>query len=336
MTLHDYGDRTSRDEEPHVSVVVPVYDEAATIRELVERIAATLRRAGDDFEIVVVDDGSRDGTPALLAELAVRTPALRVFTLTRNFGQAAALCCGIFQARGRFVVTMDGDLQNPPEEIPRLLDAFAPGVDMVSGRRAVRHEQTWRWLGSRFVHWIARALVPVEIEDFGGQFKAYRREVVDATRTAWAPGKPFFALAAWLGFRLVEIPVRHDPRRAGRSRYRLLSLVRLNLDLITSFTTVPLALLAVLSAACTTAGTGGVVWCVARGATGGFGAALSLLLVALGGVFFATAALGVYLARVYRTVAGAPTGYVLRRPAADAGAAAPAAVVAARAARGRA
>jgi undecaprenyl-phosphate 4-deoxy-4-formamido-L-arabinose transferase len=233
--------------------------------------------------------------------------------LTRNFGQSAALCCGIFEARGAVVVTIDGDLQNPPEEIPRLLDALAPGVDVVTARRAVRHERTWRWLGSRAVHHLARVLIGIDIADFGGQFTAYRREVIDAARTAWAPGKPFFALAAWLGFRVVEVPVRHEPRHAGASRYRLGSLVRLNVDLITSFTTVPLALLAVLSVGTGGAGVLGVGWCLATGATGGFAAALSLLLVGLGGVFFAAAALGVYLARVYRTVGGGATGYVVRR-----------------------
>jgi undecaprenyl-phosphate 4-deoxy-4-formamido-L-arabinose transferase len=302
-----------RDERPDVSVVVPLYNEEATIAELVERIARTLAARGGRFEIVLVDDGSSDGTAAVLTEVAARNPAVRVFALTRNFGQSAALCCGIFESRGRVVVTMDGDLQNPPEEIPRLLEALRPEVDVVTARREVRHESTWRWLGSRLVHWIARALVRADIQDFGGQFKAYRRDVVDATRTAWAPGKPFFALAAWLGFRVAEISVQHDPRRVGRSRYDLPSLVRLNVDIITSFTTVPLALLAVLGAVSGVLGVVGVAWCLLAGATSSFGAALSLLLLGLGGVFFAAAALGIYLARVYRTIGGAPMGYVLRR-----------------------
>lgn len=300
---------------PDVSVVVPLYDEAATLRELVERVSTTLAARGARFELVLVDDGSTDETPRILAELSATNPAVRVCSLMRNFGQSAALCCGIFESRGQVVVTLDGDLQNPPEEIPRLLDALVPGVDMVTGRRAVRHEKLWRWLGSRFVHWLARLMVGGEIQDYGGQFKAYRRAVVDATRTAWAPGKPFFALAAWLGFRIAEVPVRHDPRRVGESRYGLASLVRLNVELITSFTTVPLALLALLAALAGGTGIAGLVGCVATGATAGFGAALSLVLVVLGGVFFAASALGVYLARIYRTVAGAPMGYVLRPPA---------------------
>ena len=302
----------ARDIRPDVSVVAPVFNEAATLPELVARISAALSARGDRFEIVVVDDGSTDATAARLMALHATHPALRVVTLSRNFGQAAALCCGIFAARGAVVVTIDGDLQNPPEEIPRLLDAMGDGVDVVTARRAVQHQSTWRRIGSRFVQWIAHALIGRDIQDFGGQFKAYRREVIEATRSAWAPGKPFFALAAWLGFRIVEIPVRHDARRVGRSRYRLTSLVRLNVDLITSFTTMPLALLAVMSALTGVPGIAGVAWCLWTGARDGMLAPLSLLLVGLSGVFFAAAALGVYLARVYRTISGGPTGYVVR------------------------
>jgi undecaprenyl-phosphate 4-deoxy-4-formamido-L-arabinose transferase len=300
-------------QRPAVSVAVPLFNEEATIDELIARVRRTLEERGTTFEIVLVDDGSSDRTPELLARAAAADPRIRVRTLSRNFGQAAALCCGIFESTGDVVVTLDGDLQNPPEEIPRLLDALAPGVDVVTARRVARHERGWRLAGSRIVHWIARLLVGLDIEDFGGQFKAYRREVVDATRTAWAPGKPFFALAAWLGFRVVEVPVRHEPRRSGESRYSLLALVRLNADLITSFTTLPLAALAVLGAACGTLGAIGAVACLVAGGAFGFAAALSLLLLGLGGMFFATAALGVYLARVYRTVAGSATGYVVRQ-----------------------
>ena len=299
---------------PAVSVVVPLFNEEGTIEELIARLRAVLVGRGERFEIVLVNDGSTDHTAERLAAAAATEPRVRIFTLSRNFGQAAALCCGIFAARGEVVVTMDGDLQNPPEEIPTLLDALTPGVDVVTASRTIRHETQWRWMGSRVVHWMARLLVGIDIDDFGGQFKAYRREVVEATRTAWAPGKPFFALAAWLGFRVREVPVRHEPRRSGGSRYGMLSLVRLNADLITSFTTLPLAALAALSVLAGTGGVLGVVVCLARGTTSGFGAALSLLLLGLGGVFFAAAALGIYLARVYRTVAGGPTGYVLRAP----------------------
>lgn len=296
---------------PDVSVVVPLFNESATVRALVERVHATLTGAGRTYELLLIDDGSTDDTPALLRTLAGAQPAVRVITFTRNFGQAAALACGIFSSRGAIVVTMDGDLQNPPEEIPVLLTAMRDGVEVVSARRAVRHEPFWRWLGSRFVHRIARALVPVAIEDFGGQFKAYRREVVDATRTAWAAGKPFFPLALWLGFRVAEVSVRHEPRAVGASRYRLMSLVRVNVDLITSFTTAPLALLAVVGLGAGAAGVLGITWCLLAARTHGFAAALSLTLFGVGGVFSAAAGLGLYLSRLYRTVSGGP-GWVVR------------------------
>ena len=304
---------SANEPRPAVSVAVPLFNEEATIEELIDRVRRTLTASGTSFEIVLVDDGSTDRTAELLERAAAADARVRVCTLSRNFGQAAALCCGIFESSGDVVVTLDGDLQNPPEEIPRLLDALGPGVDVVTARRNVRHESGWRWAGSRVVHWIARLLIGVDIQDFGGQFKAYRREVVEVTRTAWAPGKPFFALAAWLGFRVVEVTVRHDPRRSGESRYSLLALVRLNADLITSFTTLPLVALSVLGAACGILGAVGTSWCLASRAAFGFPAALSLLLLGLGGVFFATAALGLYLARIYRTVAGSATGYVVRR-----------------------
>lgn len=170
-------------DRPDVSVVVPLHNEAATIAELVERVTATLQARGVRFELLLVDDGSSDGSAALLAAQAAREPRLRVFTLTRNFGQAAALACGILESRGDVVVTMDGDLQNPPEEIPKLLDALTPEVDLASGMRDQRHMRTWRWVGSRWVHWLARGLVGADLQDYGGQFKAYRRAVVQSTRT---------------------------------------------------------------------------------------------------------------------------------------------------------
>src|SRR5262245_57748829 len=204
---------------PGISIVVPLFNEEATVDELLERVRAVLRARGESFEIVLVDDGSTDRTGERIAVAAAADRTIRVFTMTRNFGQAAALCCRIFAARGEIVLTMDGDLQNPPEEIPRLLDALDPEIDVVTACRAVRHETTWRWLGSRAVHWVARLLVGIDIDDFGGQFKAYRREVVDATRGAWAPGKPFFALAAWLGFRVRAVVGRHEPGPSGHPRY---------------------------------------------------------------------------------------------------------------------
>lgn len=299
--------------EPEISVVVPFYDEEMTVRDLVERTVSVLEERDRSFEMVLVDDGSRDRTLALLREQEAEDPRLRVFSLTRNFGQAAALACGVFAARGRVVVTIDGDLQNPPEEIPRLLEAVAKGAPVATACRSERHESFGRWLGSRAVHVLARLLTGTRIRDVGGQFKAYRREVVDAVGDVWGPGKPLFPLALWLGYPVTEVSVRHAPRRAGHSRYDLLGLVRVNLDLITSFTTLPLALLGLLGALGLALGAGGILLCLWLRPAGWLAEAASLTVFALGGVYAACGVLGLYLARTYRSVSGGSPGFVVAR-----------------------
>ncbi len=293
-----------------ISVVLPVFNEEHTVAEVIKRTRNVLQARGEPFEIIVVDDGSTDRTPEILRALTSGDPSLRVLTFSRNFGQAAALSCGLFAARGERVLTLDADLQNPPEEIPKLLAALTPEVDMVSALRAARPEPWWRFLGSRVVHWIARLLVGRDLRDYGGQFKLYRREVIEATRQAWAPGKPFFALAVWLGFRVVEVPVRHEPRRHGRSRYTAWSLARLNLDIITSFTTLPLVLVsvgaAVAGAATLLLGMASLVLPLSMHSLEPVLLFVAALLLSAVGV------LGVYAARLYRMLFGPRLGFVLR------------------------
>lgn len=306
---------------PEISVVVPLLDESATLRELVDRLAATLPGTAGAFEVLLVDDGSTDGTRELLRELEAERPWLRVFEFTRNFGQVAAIACGIFAARGEIVVTLDGDLQNPPEEIPKLVAVVRAGAEIATARRGQRYEGALRLLGSRVVHRVALGLTGVDLEDVGGSFKAYRREVVEAIRGAWAPGKPIFPLALWLGFPVSEVTVRHEPRKAGRSRYDLAQLARINVDLVTSLTTAPLAWLGIAGATLFGVGLLGALACVASGAGRiGLGAALSLTSVVVGAVFLAAGVLGAYLGRVYRQVAGEFPAFVVHRgPARDAG-----------------
>jgi undecaprenyl-phosphate 4-deoxy-4-formamido-L-arabinose transferase len=274
---------------------------------------ATLEQRGVSFEVVLVDDGSDDRTLELLRGVEAEDARVRVYELTRNFGQAAALACGLLEARGEVVVSLDADLQNPPEEIPALLDAIEKGAFIATGRRTQRHLPGWRLLGARSISWLANRLIRVPIQDYGGQFKAYRREVVEATRAEWSPGKPFFPLAVWLGFPVSELSVRQDPRAAGKSRYDLLSLVRVNIDLVTSFTTFPLALLGVLGLVGFALGALGVALCLVLGVSGWLAPAFSLALFGLGGVFLASGVLGLYVARIYSNVSGGRPSYVIRR-----------------------
>jgi undecaprenyl-phosphate 4-deoxy-4-formamido-L-arabinose transferase len=301
------------DAAPRFSVVVPLLNEAATLDELIRRLVAVMGARHGGFELVLVDDGSSDGSEAILRDREAADPRIRVFQLTRNFGQAAAIACGLFESRGDVMITLDGDLQNPPEEIPKLLDAIDKGADIASARRRQRYEGLWRWLGSRAIHQLARHLLGASIQDVGGQFKAYRRIVVDAVRVAWGPGKPVFPLALWLGFPVVEVVVEHDPRRFGRSRYTLRSLLRINVDLIVSFSTLPLAVLGMLGALCFGAGVAGLLACLLFDANGWLAPAASLTAIGSGATLLAAGVLGQYLARVYRNVAGGSPGWVIRR-----------------------
>ncbi len=307
------------DPRPAVSIVVAVYDDAGTVEELANRTRTTMEALGRTYEIIYVDDGSCDGTANVLRRLEAADQRIRVYELTRNFGQASALACGLFAATGDVVVTLDGDLQNPPEEIPRLLAAIDAGAGVSTARRGRRYEGVARWLGSRFIHWLACRLTGVDLEDYGGNFKAYRRDVLEQTKRTWSPGKPFFPLALWLGYRVTEVTVRHEPRRFGRSRYTLLALLRINFDLVTSFTTLPLALLGAAGAASLALGGGGllVVWCLRP--TGLLPVATVLTLLVIGAVFLAAGVLGLYLGRVYRLMTGGQPAYVLRRGPSNAG-----------------
>ncbi len=298
---------------PDVSVVVPFLDEEANVDEMLRRLRAVLEARQLDFELLLVDDGSTDATGERLRAAEAEDPRLRVFELTRNFGQSAALACGLFAARGEVVVTIDGDLQNPPEEIPRLLDALDKGADVATGLRVQRYEGFVRWLGSRAIHWIARRLTGARIRDFGGQFKAYRRNVVEEVRRIWAPGKPLFPLALWLGFPVTEVEVRHEPRRSGESRYTLRSLLRINVDLITSFSTLPLATIGVVGLGCFGLGCVGIALCAVLPAEGPFLQAASLTFFGVGALLLATAVLGQYLGRIYQQVAGRSPAFVVRR-----------------------
>ena len=219
-------------EEPvSVSVVVPVHDEADSIPELVRRVRAVLDERGLRWELVVVDDGSKDGTADLLRRLSTAEPALRAYRHPRRRGQTAALRSGMALARGRILVTLDGDLQNPPEEIPRLLDALEEGADIVSGWRRRRRDA---WLTRRLPSaaanaWIRR-LTGVPVHDHGCGLKAYRREALAGLRPYGDHHRLLAAVGALQGARVREVEVRHEPRRSGRSKYGVGRVLRVAAD----------------------------------------------------------------------------------------------------------
>jgi undecaprenyl-phosphate 4-deoxy-4-formamido-L-arabinose transferase len=225
---------------PDVSVVIPVFNEAATLADLHQRLARTLKDLGRPTEIIFVDDGSTDGSADVLRALHAQDPSVRVVRFNRNYGQHAAVFAGMERARGDVIVTLDADLQNPPEEIPALLRRLDEGVDIVGGARVHRHDPLPRRLASRLVNRATSAIVGVRMTDYGCMLRAYRRSVVEQIVACQEISRFIPALANTFGSAVAEVPVEHAPRRDGRSKYGLLRLLRLNMDLMTGFSLLPI------------------------------------------------------------------------------------------------
>src|SRR5947208_8481451 len=303
---------------PAVSVVVPVYNEAPRLDELYHRTCAALEQSGGSFELVFVDDGSTDGTFAELERLHSKAAPgiVRVVRFKRNAGQHPAMHAGFVRARGEIVVTMDGDLQNPPEEIPKLVAAVRAGSDVASGRRAARHDSWGRTLPSRLINGMLRRFTGGDLSDFGCAFNAYRRSAVEPMLGAIGRQKFTKALVLSGGASVVEVDVAHAPRQ-GRSRYSPLRLTRLALHVLAGFWPQPIQWIGVAL---------GVVCTVLALALGGYGIGYWIdnsnfpgplfggvaVLFVLGVQGFILALVGEYLGRIQRQVEGRPL-YTIER-----------------------
>ncbi|MBZ0114660.1 MAG: glycosyltransferase family 2 protein [Thermoanaerobaculia bacterium] len=217
-----------------VSVLVPVLDEEGTVGELATRVATVLTDLGLSFEIIFIDDGSKDGTVAAIREAHQRDGRVHLVALRRNFGKASALSAGFDAARGDLVVTMDGDLQDHPEEIPRLLAALEAGdFDLVSGWKKNRRDPASKRYPSKLYNWVTRRLAKLDLHDFNCGFKVYRREVLEQVAIYGELHRYIPVLANEQGFRVGEIDVEHHPRTSGVSKYGWDRFYKGLLDLIT-------------------------------------------------------------------------------------------------------
>lgn len=228
-----------------VSVVVPLYNEEENVNVLHERLWDVLETLGTEYEIIYVDDGSSDRTLNLLEEIQKADRNVLVLSLRRNFGQTAAFAAGFDFARGDIVITMDGDLQNDPKDIPRLLDAIRD-YDLVSGWRKKRKDTfLTRRLPSMIANWLISKVTGVKLHDYGCSLKAYRRDVVKNLRLYGEMHRFIPAVASWYGVRVAEIETAHHPRLRGKSKYGISRTIKVLLDLITvkflqSFSTKPM------------------------------------------------------------------------------------------------
>src|SRR5271154_4512077 len=238
---------------PKLSVVIPVYNEEAVLPTLFSRLYPALDALKLSYEIVFVNDGSKDRSVALLRQqFSLRPKETRVVMFHANFGQHSAVMAGLAYARGAYVVTLDADLQNPPEEIGKLVNMLDQGYDYVGTIRQQRQDRLWRkWL-SKGVNKLREWITPVRITDQGCMMRGYSRFVVEALNQTREVNTFIPALASLYAMNPIEVPIAHEERHAGQSKYSLYSLIRLNFDLITGFSVVPLQLFSMVGMAVST------------------------------------------------------------------------------------
>jgi len=296
---------------PAVSIVIPIYNEALNIPALHERLAKTLDALGRQSEVLYVDDGSSDDSLALLRGITARDARVRVLELSRNSGQHAAVVAGFSASRADIIVTLDADLQNPPEEIPRLIEQIEAGNEVVGTWRENRQDPWLRRAVSAVINRATAAAVGVPMRDYGCMLRAYRREIVDQIvecdeRSLFIP-----ALANALARRTTEIEVAHAERAAGKSKYKPLKLMRLGFDLLTGFSLIPIQLVSLAGICVALAGVGfGIFLFIRRLIVGpeveGVFTLFAILFVFLGILILAVGLVGEYIGRIYLEVRHRP------------------------------
>lgn len=219
--------------DPLLSVVVPIYDEEESIPALITSLLSELDKLGRTYEVIAVNDGSKDNSQAVLSQAAAKHPQLKVVQFRRNAGQTAALMAGIDHAQGKIIVTIDADLQNDPVDIPRLLAKLDEGYDVVSGWRKDRQDDAIkRNFVSRVANKIISRITGVRLHDYGCTLKAYRKDVLQGMRLYGEMHRFVPIYASWMGAKVVELPVQHHPRKFGKSKYGLNRIIKVVLDLI--------------------------------------------------------------------------------------------------------
>ena len=307
------------DKELMVSLVIPAYNEEANLRRLMERLRPVMQQMGTEHEIVFVDDGSRDNTLSILKSFLIY-PEVRVVELTRNYGQHAAIFSGFSIVRGDIVITLDADLQNPPEEIPNLVRVMVEGdYDVVGTIRKERKDSVFRTLPSRMINAVARKITKVNMSDWGCMLRAYRKNIVDRMMTCREHSTFIPALATYFSKKVTEIAVVHEARHAGESHYSMRKLINLQFDLVSSFSDFPLKFIMYAGIGMAFLGVSfGLVLGIARILYGATWAAqgvftlFAILFTFIGFQFFALGVMGEYIGRIYREVRKRPE-YMIER-----------------------
>jgi undecaprenyl-phosphate 4-deoxy-4-formamido-L-arabinose transferase len=305
---------------PRLSVVIPVFNEEAGLPALFARLYPALDTLRAPYEVIFVNDGSRDRSAALLREqFTARPDVTRVILFNANYGQHLAILAGFERVRGERIVTLDADLQNPPEEIGKLLAAMDAGADYVGGVRRNREDAWWRRTASRLMNRLRERITRIRMTDQGCMLRAYSRDIVDAIVAAREVSTFIPALAYTFAHHPTEVDVLHEERAAGESKYSMYRLIRLNFDLVTGFSLVPLQAFSVVGmiVAITSVILYAVV-IVERAVVGGFLEGIKafwdrdiLAFFLIGCIMFGVGLLGEYVGRIYQQVRDRPR-YVIR------------------------
>ena len=310
--------RSHNEHRVDCSIVIPVYNEETNIRLLIPELQGVLDKLGKTYEMIFVNDGSSDHTGKIIAEAARRSPQIKLITLRRNFGQTAAMSAGFDAAAGDVIIPMDGDLQNDPHDISKLLEKIDEGYDVVSGWRINRQDKYWtRRLPSNIANRIISLTTNVHLHDYGCTLKAYRREALQGVALYGEMHRFIPALASWFGVKVTEIPVNHRARTHGKSKYGISRTIRVILDLITvkfllSYSTKPIQIFGLLGLISIVSSFGlmaGVVYTRIRYdmvVTNNSMFLLSLLFFILGVQFIAMGLLGEVIVRTYHESQGKP------------------------------
>jgi undecaprenyl-phosphate 4-deoxy-4-formamido-L-arabinose transferase len=306
----------NRSTPPYLSIVIPVFNEQENLKALHDSLSSALKGFGKSYEVLYVDDGSTDRSLDLLRELQEDDPRVMVIEFSRNFGQHAAIFAGFDQAKGEIVVTLDADLQNPPEAIPTLVRAVESGYDVVGGWRENRKDPFYRKLASRLVNRVISWSTGVKLRDYGCMLRAYRRDIVQQITKCSEISSFIPALANTFARSIAEVEVPHRDRAQGRSKYSLTRLIRLNFDLMTGFSLFPIQAISTFGLVTAIVGVGFSIflfirrWIIGPEAEGLF-TLFAILFAFIGIQILALGIIGEYVGRIYNEVRKRPR-FVIR------------------------
>ncbi|HME46013.1 MAG TPA: glycosyltransferase [Syntrophorhabdales bacterium] len=294
-----------------ISVLVPILNEEESLRELNERLHKSLDSLGRTYEIIYINDGSTDGTQQILEEFHGQDNHVRVVEFNRNYGQHMALFAGMERSRGNMVITIDADLQNPPEEIPKLVAKIDEGFEVVGTYRKERKDSIFRTLPSYIVNKITARLVGVKLRDWGCMLRAYDRDIVDSMNMCGESASFIPALAATFARKVIEIEVRHEARKKGMTKYSLFRLLHLNFDLMTGFSLLPIQFIGMLGVIIALVGLAFALFLIIRRLVvgpevEGVFTLFAINFVFMGAMIFALGVIGEYIGRIYQQVRGRP------------------------------